>query len=162
MTEKMDRDGQGKDERESAPATILEINRQVVEAFNSGGLEHAARYFDEDVEVVDPDMPEGTRLRGRGVLLATFGEMVEAFDTMEVREIDMFAVGERVVSLIRTVGRGEGSRGEMELEMHDAHVTTFRDGKVVYWRIYHDPREAFEEVGLDPDDPGEPYRFEAG
>lgn len=162
MTERTERDGRRESEPDGAPATILEINREVVEAFNSGGLEHAARYFDEDMEVVDPDMPEGTRLRGRSVVLRTFGMMVEAFDTMEVREIDMFAAGERVVSLIRTVGRGEGRRGEMELEMHDAHVTTFRDGKVVYWRIYHDPRDAFAEVGLDPDDPGEPYRFEAG
>jgi ketosteroid isomerase-like protein len=143
------------------PDEILSINREVVEAFNSGGMERTAPYFDEDVEVYDPDMPEGTRLRGRDVLMQAFGEMVGAFDTMQVREIDMYQVGDRVVSLIRTVGKGEGRRGEMELEMHDTHVTTFRGGKVVYWRIYHDRREAFEEVGLDPDDPGEPYRFEA-
>lgn len=157
----MERDRGSSRDGEGVPEP-LEINRKVVEAFNSGGLERAARYFDEDVEVYDPDMPEGTRLRGRGVLLRTFGEMVDAFDTMEVREIEMYAVGERVVSLIRTVGKGEGTRGEIELELHDAHVTTFRDGKVMYWRIYHDPREALSDVGLDPDDPGEPYRFEPG
>jgi ketosteroid isomerase-like protein len=140
---------------------ILATNRKVVEAFNRGGLEEAREYFHPDVELYDPDLPPGLELRGRDALLKSIGEMVDAFDTMRVRSIEMYPVGDRIVSLVRTEARGEGTRGEMQVEMHDAHVTTFRDGKVVYWRIYHDPREAFADVGLDPDAPGEPYRIDS-
>lgn len=139
---------------------LLAINRMVVEAFNRGGLEEVREFFDPDVELYDPDLPPELELRGRDALLGTLGELVGAFDAMRIRSTEMYRAGDRVLSLIRTAARGEGTRGEMELEFHDAHVTTFRDGRVVYWRIYHDQREAFEEVGLDPADPGEPYRVD--
>ena len=90
-------------------------------------------------------------------MLGTIGELVRAFDSMTVKRLDMYPVGDRIVSLIDTVGRGEGRRGHVDIEFHDAHVTTFRDGLVSYWRVYGNAREAFSDVGLDPDDPGEPY-----
>jgi hypothetical protein len=48
----------------------------------------------------------------------------------------------------------------MEVEIRDAHVMTFKDGKVTYWRLYVDQNEALTDAGLEPrsaqppDDPG--------
>ncbi|HEX2360280.1 MAG TPA: nuclear transport factor 2 family protein [Solirubrobacterales bacterium] len=140
---------------ETTIARNVETNRRLVEAFNRGGLEEALEYFAEDVEVYDPDLPG--ELRGRDAMVGTIGEVVRAFKSITVKRLDMYPVGDRIVSLIHTVSRGEGRRGEVEIDFHDAHVATFRDGLVSYWRIYGDYREAFSDVGLDPDHPGEPY-----
>lgn len=139
----------------SATQRNVAVNRRVVEAFNSGGIEGAAECFHEEIEVYDPDLP--SELRGREAVLGMFGEMLRGFDTVVINRIDMYPIGDRVVSLIHTVGRGEGRLGEVDVEWRDAHVTTFRDGLVTYWRLYPDVREAFADVGLDPDDPGSPY-----
>jgi ketosteroid isomerase-like protein len=130
--------------------THLEIFRRLLVAFNERGLEGAVEFFDEDVEVYDPDMPEGTKIRGHDAVLRTFGEMVDAFDEMKVEDFELIPAGDRVVALIHTAGHGQGRFGPMELEQRDAHVMTFRDGKITYWRLYMDQAEALADAGLDP------------
>jgi ketosteroid isomerase-like protein len=130
--------------------TNLEICRRMLAAFNEKGLEAAVEFFDEDVEVYDPDMPEGSKIRGSEAVLRTFGEMVDAFEEMKVEEFEVIPAGDRVVALIHTAGHGQGRLGQMELEQRDAHVLTFRDGKITYWRLYMDQTEALADAGLDP------------
>jgi ketosteroid isomerase-like protein len=127
----------------------VEIFRRVIEAFNAEGLDGAMRYFDEGIEVYDPDLPGDGTLRGHEAVRRTIGQMVDAFDQMTVRDFEFVPVGDRVVGLIHTAGRGEGRRGEMEVQIRDAHTMTFRNGKVVYWRLYLDAAEALSDVGLD-------------
>lgn len=129
--------------------TNVDIYRRVIEAFNEEGLEGALRYFDEDIEVYDPDLPGGTPIRGHDDVRRVFGELIGAFEEMTVRDFEFIPVGDRVVGLIDTAGRGEGRRGEMEVQIRDAHMMTFRDGKITYWRLYLDPNEALADVGLD-------------
>lgn len=133
----------------------VELNREIIAAFNTGGMEDTASFFDPDVVVREPDLPGG-ELRGRETVIATFSEMTKAFDSMKVLKIDMYPAGDRIVSVIHTAGSGEGTRGEMEVEFRTAHVTTFAGGKVVEWKLFDDVPAAFEAVGLDPDAPGEP------
>lgn len=134
----------------------VELNREIIDAFNTGGMADTASFFAPDVVVHDPGFPGG-ELRGRETVIATFSEMTTAFDSMQVRRIDMYPAGTRIVSLIHTAASGEGTRGEMEVEFRTAHVTTFADGKVVDWQVFDDARAAFEAAGLDPDAPGEPF-----
>jgi ketosteroid isomerase-like protein len=133
----------------------IEVNRRIVAAFNRGGLEGIGDYFAEDVVFEDPDLP--SRIEGRKALFKTLGAILEGFDAWYVKKIDMYPKGDMIVSVVHSVGHGEGTRGEMEIEVHDAHVSTFADGKVVRWRVVHDVREAFRQAGLDPDAPGEPH-----
>lgn len=134
----------------------VELNREIIAAFNTGGMNGAAAYFDPEVVLHDPDLPGGG-LRGRDALLATFSEMTTAFDSMQVRRVDMYPAGDRIVSLVHSVGSGEGTRGEMQVEFRTAHVTTFTGGKVVDWKFFDNERAAFEAAGLDPEAPGEPF-----
>src|SRR5262245_59563306 len=116
------------------PETNVDIFKQMIEAFNSDGLDAVLEYFDEDVEVYDPDLPGGESIRGHAGVRSVIGEMVDAFEVMKVRHFDAIPTGDRVVALVHTGGFGEGSRGQMDVELRDAHVMTFRHGKVVYWR----------------------------
>ena len=130
--------------------TNLEIYRRMLAAFNERGLEGAVEFFDEDVEVYDPDLPEGTKIRGHEAVLRTFGEMVDAFEEMKVEDFEVIPAGDRVVALIHTAGHGQGRYGDVNFEQRDAHVMTFRDGKITYWRLYMDQAEALADAGLDP------------
>jgi ketosteroid isomerase-like protein len=51
-----------------------------------------------------------------------------------------------VLAILNTFGHGESA--DIEVEMRDAHTVTFRDGKIVYWRLYLDPDEALADAGL--------------
>jgi ketosteroid isomerase-like protein len=130
--------------------TNLEIYKRLLAAFNEKGLDGAVEFFDEDVEVYDPEMPEGTKIRGHDAVLRIFGEILDSFDVMQIEHFELFPAGDRVLALIHTAGVGEGRYGRMDVETRDAHAMTFRDGKITYWRLYVDQKEALADIGLDP------------
>ena len=126
----------------------VEIWKRVIAAFNEEGLDAVLEYFAEDAEVFDPDLPSGP-LRGREEIRETIGQMLSGFESMQVQNFEFIPVGDRVVGLFHTVGEGTGTRGEMQIELRDAHVMTFKDGKITYWRLYVDQNEALADVGLE-------------
>ena len=128
--------------------TNIQIFERLLEDFNEKGIEGALPYFDEDVEVYDPDLPADS-YRGRPALLFLLGQMLSGAEQTQVLGYDLLPAGDRVVALLRTYSRGEG--GAPELEVRDAHTMTFRDGKITYWRLYLDRVEALTDAGLDPE-----------
>jgi ketosteroid isomerase-like protein len=126
----------------------VEIFERLLEAFNRSGVEGALPYFAKDAEVYDPDLPKG-RYRGRESLRWVLEQFLNGAERTEVRGWEFMPAGDRVVGLLRTYSRGEG--GNPEVEVRDAHTMTFRDGKIVYWRLYLDRGEALSDAGLDPE-----------
>ena len=127
----------------------LEICRRVLEAFNDEGIEGVLPYYDNDCEVYDPDLPSDRTYRGKEALRSLLNLMLMGSEQTEIRDYELLPAGDRVVALIRTYFRGSG--GGPEIEVRDAHTMTFRDGKIVYWRLYIDRTEALTDAGLDPD-----------
>jgi len=128
--------------------TNVEITERLLEDFNRDGVEGALPYFADDVEVYDPDLPEST-YRGRAALLRLLELMLSGAEETQVRGYELLPTGDRVVALVHTYSRGEG--GDLEVEVRDAHTMTFRDGKIVHWRLYLDRVEALTDAGLDPE-----------
>ena len=129
--------------------TNVQIFERVLEAFNGGGIEGVLPYFDDDIEVYDPDLPPDRTYRGKQALRGLLELMLRGAEQTEVRGFELLPAGDRVVALLRTYSRGEG--GNPEVEVRDAHTMTFRDGKIVYWRLYIDRTEALSDAGLDPE-----------
>jgi len=129
--------------------TNVEIYEEVLEAFNEGGIDGVLPFFSEDVEVYDPDLPGDGSFRGRSALRALLELFLSGAEQTQVRGYELLPAGDRVVALTRVYSRGEG--GNPEVEVRDAHTMTFRDGKIVYWRLYLDRREALADAGLDPE-----------
>jgi hypothetical protein len=125
----------------------------MVKAFNERGVDAALGYFAPEVEIYDPDLPDAP-LRGREGARRLITQIAGAFEQFKVKDAEFFPVGDRVVGLFHHVASGEGTLGEMQIEMRDAHTMTFRDGQIVYWRLYLDRDEALADAGLGPD--GEP------
>jgi ketosteroid isomerase-like protein len=131
-----------------AADTNVEIFEQVIEAFNRDGADGVLPFYTEDAEVYDPDLPPGT-YRGREAVSRVIAMLSSGFEDVEIRDFRLLPAGDRVVALIHTHRRGE--RDDLEVETRDAHMITFRDGKITYWRVYLDQVEALADAGLDPE-----------
>jgi ketosteroid isomerase-like protein len=124
----------------------VEIYRKLLEAFNREGVDGILQYFSEDVEVYDPDLPGGGLFRGHQGVRDFISQLTEGFDLLEIRDYELVPAGDRVVGLLHTYARGR--QGGVEVEIRDAHVHTFRDGKIVHWRLYLDRKEALADAGV--------------
>jgi ketosteroid isomerase-like protein len=125
----------------------IEVYREALEAFNRDGAEALFAFLDPEIELYDPDLPDGGVFRGHEGVRRFLDEILEGFEVIEIRDYELLPAGDRVVGLIHTYGRG--TRGGIEVEIRDAHTWTFRDGKVIYWRLYLDRKEALADAGLD-------------
>jgi len=132
-----------------APNTNVEITRNLFNAFNEEGIDGVLPFYDDDCEAYDPDLPGDRSYHGKDGLRTLLDLMLTGSERTEIRDFELLASGDRVVALIRTYFRGEG--GGPEVEVRDAHTLTFRDGKIVYWRLYVDRTEALTDAGLDPE-----------
>jgi ketosteroid isomerase-like protein len=131
-----------------ATESNVETYQRLIEAFNRDGLEGALPFFTDDAEVYDPDLPEGS-YRGREAIRRVIEQLMSGFENVEVRGYKLLPAGDRVVALLHT--RSRAPSGALTVEQRDAHTITFRDGKVVYWRLYLDQGEALSDAGLDPE-----------
>jgi ketosteroid isomerase-like protein len=128
--------------------TNLEIYQRILETFNREGVDGVMPFFTDDVEVYDPDLPEAS-YRGPEAVRRAVGLMTSGFEDVEIKDFRLLSAGDRVVALLHT--RGKGASVDLEVETHDAHTVTFRDGKIAYWRVYLDQTEALADAGLDPE-----------
>ncbi|MFL5907980.1 MAG: nuclear transport factor 2 family protein [Solirubrobacterales bacterium] len=128
--------------------TNLEIYERLLKDFNRDGLNGVMPYFSDDIEVFDPDLPERT-YRGREAVVRLIQQLLDGAERTTVRDYELLPAGDRVVALTHVYARGEG--GAPEVEFRSAHTLTFRDGKVVHWRLYLDRAEALADAGLDPE-----------
>jgi ketosteroid isomerase-like protein len=126
----------------------VDIYREILETFNREGMEGVVPFFTDDVEVYDPDLPEGP-YRGPEAAKHVAELLMSGFEAVEIKDFRLLPAGDRVVALLHT--RAKGERVDLEIEQRDAHTVTFRDGKIAYWRLYLDQAEALSDAGLDPD-----------
>ena len=126
----------------------IETFERMIAAFNEGGIDAVLDFYAEDAEFYDPDMPGDGTARGRDGVRGMLEQLLRGNEQTRVRGFELIPVGDRVVALIRTYARGPDGA---EVEVNDGHALTFRDGKVVYWRMYTDRSEALADVGLAPD-----------
>jgi hypothetical protein len=110
------------------------------EAFGRGDMPALAELMADDIEWVDPGDPNDSPLagtyRGKDEVIGWFGKLAEDVDFSTFEPRDFIAEGDKVVSLVhveatvRSTGR--------PLVNDEAHVSTFRDGKLVRFQIYLD------------------------
>jgi ketosteroid isomerase-like protein len=127
--------------------TNLETYQRILETFNREGIDGVMPFFRDDVEVYDPDLPEGP-YRGPEAARRVAELLMSGFEDVEIKDFRLLPAGDRVVALLHT--RAKGKRVDLEVEARDAHTITFRDGKIAYWRLYLDQVEALTDAGLDP------------
>jgi ketosteroid isomerase-like protein len=129
--------------------TNVDTYRRIIEAWNQQGIDGVLPFYDDDIELYDPDLPNGGTYRGREAVRDALEKLSSGFD-LEIRDWELIPAGDRVVGLLHTKGIDPRKDG-INVEIREAHTLTFRDGKAVYWRAYLDQGEALNDAGLGPE-----------
>src|SRR5436190_1912369 len=128
-------------------AENVQIVRSVFDATNQGDWETVLAAYSPDTEWDDRDLrPEGAVHRGidamRAEMRAWFGTWSDYWQEVE----QVLDAGEDVVVVVRESGVGKGSGAVMDQRV--GVVITVRRGLIVRTRLYREPTEALEAVGL--------------
>ena len=126
----------------------LERVRAGQEAFSRTG-EFDPNFFAPDFELHQASSIVDTAgvFRGRSALRDALDELEGAFEELSFdAERYVEAPGGEVVVIVRVRGRGRGSG--IQIDNRIAHVWTFRDGMATRLKVYEEPEEALEAVGI--------------
>jgi uncharacterized protein len=124
----------------------VEIVRRLYKAFGRGELDAMLDLSDPDIRIYDPDLPGGGEFNGKEQAMVFLRGWRESWDDYSVEVEDLREAGDKVVALTRHRGRGKGSA--VPVELADAHVWTFRNGRATHLRTFLDRAEALEAAGL--------------
>ena len=127
----------------------VELLRAAFENFLAGKSEFGAELLDPDVEWDASETPVfdiSEVYRGKEGVQHFWREWLAAWETVQF-EYELVDSGDHVVALIDQRMQGRSTGIEMPLGKY-AQVYTFRDGLIVYWKLYMSQSEALEAVGL--------------
>jgi ketosteroid isomerase-like protein len=128
----------------------VEIVRRVIDVMDAEGFEAALPVFVDaahsDVEWrEDPAWPGSSSYRGVEQVRQVILDRMDTLD-FDQQTDDLIGVDDKVVALVRWVGRGKtsGAQGEMSMAM----VWTIRDQAITRIEFFLDRAQALEAVGL--------------
>ena len=107
------------------------------EAFGRGDMKALAEVMADDIEWVDPgdpdDDPNAGTFKGKEAVLGWFGGLASTLDYTTFEPREFIAQNDKVVSLVyaEATARDTGR----SFVKHEAHVWTFRDGKVARFQV---------------------------
>jgi ketosteroid isomerase-like protein len=115
--------------------------------WREGRVEEALRELGSDFEWIVPNHPDGEVWRGPEEVLGFFRDWMVQFPGLQVDwELTELDPG-RVLAVFRQHGRGESSG--VPVEMHNAQIWTWRDGRFTRMVMYFDVEEARREAGIE-------------
>jgi ketosteroid isomerase-like protein len=125
-----------------------EVVRRTLEAFNTGGVEAALRYFDPEVEWLGPpEWLEKHLYKGHDGIREIAALWGENFDEYRLDLEDAIDAGNNhVVALVHQRGRTKG--GGVAIEGRIGYDWEVRDGKGVRVQVHFSWEEALEAAGV--------------
>ena len=120
--------------------------RRQHEHFSETGQVLAEIYDSEAEWMAAREDPDAETHRGLEAIRGYFAQWAEMFEDIDFRAEELIDAGDKVFALTRFSGKGATSGASVEMEQ--AQVWTFREGKVVRVEEYFDRREALEAAGL--------------
>ena len=116
------------------------LTQSVYEAFGRGDMAALAEMMADDIEWVNPgdpaDDPNAGTFKGKEAVLSWFGGLASTVDFTTFEPREFIAQNDKVVSLVyaEATARDTGRA----FVNHEAHVWTFRDGRIARLQIYLD------------------------
>jgi uncharacterized protein len=127
----------------------IDLVRQLYERWATGDF-MTPEFFDQNAEMVrvggDATGLPGT-WRGLENIWKASTEWMQAWENLRLKPIQWFDLGDRVLVVARSTGRGRSSG--LPLDQENAQLFTLRDGKIVRWELYHEVGDALRAAGLD-------------
>lgn len=114
-------------------SNYVEISKQNYEAFMRGDVAAVLETYDDEIEFVvngaAGSAPFVGTFKGKAEVIRLFGILGETFEYHSMNLIDIIAQDNKVAVIVETSGiiRATGQ----QLISREAHIATFRNGKVV-------------------------------
>jgi uncharacterized protein len=124
----------------------VEAVRRQHEHFNRTGEVLLTIYASDAEWMAAREDPDAAIHRGLEAIRGYFAQWVEMFEGIDFRAEELIDAGDKVFAWMRFSGKGTASGAPVEMEQ--AQVWTFREGKVVRVEEYFDRPEALEAAGL--------------
>jgi ketosteroid isomerase-like protein len=125
----------------------VELVRRFAEAYGAEDWATTSRLLDDQHElVVDESHPHSGIYKGRAETAKYFRSWLGAWTDRRWNVEQLLPVGDDVVVIGREQLRGKASG--VKTERRSAVVHTVLEGRIVRSRLYNDPSEALEAVGL--------------
>jgi ketosteroid isomerase-like protein len=129
------------------PQENVKAVARLVEAWNEVDVEAMLALFDPECEVIfPPEVPEPGPFHGHSELREWAEGFLEAWESHHAEVVELIEADDSLVAMLHQIGRGSGSR--IEMDETDAHVFTFRGGRITRWRNFNERHEALEAAGL--------------
>jgi ketosteroid isomerase-like protein len=120
--------------------------RRQHEHFGQTG-EILSEIYDSDAEwIAAREDPDAETHRGLEAIRAYFAQWTGTFESIDFRSKELLDGGIKVFAWIRVSGKGTSSG--VPVEMEQAQIWTFREGKVLRVEEYFDRDEALKAAGL--------------
>jgi uncharacterized protein len=127
------------------------LAQSVYEAFGRGDMAALAEVMADDIEWVNPgdpdDNPNAGMFKGKEAVLGWFGGLASTRDYTTFEPREFIAQNDKVVSLVYAEATVPDT-GRAFVN-HEAHVWTFRDGKLARFEIYLDTAAAAAAHGVE-------------
>jgi len=125
----------------------LDVVRASYEAFNRRDFDALFKIYDPQIvwEQDEGFVEPGTH-HGHASVRHVFDSVFEGFKDFRIDVEQLFDLDDRVLALVRIVG--SGNRSGLELDNHGGQLWWFRDGRAIKLKLFLDPAEALEAVGL--------------
>jgi ketosteroid isomerase-like protein len=126
----------------------VEIVRRLYEAWEHGGFGVVRELMDPSIEWVNPPyaVEPGTR-QGYDGFAAAVESVHHIYPAICYYPLEFRDAGDRVAVRVRVVARGAGS--DVELDTERGYVLDVRNGRIIRYAWFNDPREALKALGLE-------------
>ena len=122
----------------------VELVRAVYARWASGDFS-STDWAHPEIEYVNPPgaIEPGTR-RGLAAFSRAVESTLEGWESWQMEPERLEAFGDQVAAVVRYRARGRGSG--VEVQGRESALWTIRDGKVVQYKWFHKPADAFERA----------------
>jgi ketosteroid isomerase-like protein len=125
----------------------VELVRQQHEHFTRAGEFLAENAVPEVEWMAAREDPDAATHRGKEAIQRYFDQWTETIEGMGVEALEIHDAGETVFAWVRFTGKGVASGADVEMEQ--AQVWRFRDGRVTRVEEYFDRDEGLAAAGID-------------
>ena len=124
----------------------VDLTHRAFQAFNERDLDAVLALLDDGVEAFPILAAMEGGYQGHDGIRRWWAALLGTFPDFSAEVLDLRDGADLTVATLRLRGHGAGS--DTPVDATAWHVSRFRDGKCVGWRVYTSEREALEAVGL--------------
>jgi ketosteroid isomerase-like protein len=124
----------------------VDLTRRAFQAFDDRDLDALLAMLDDDVEAFPILAGMDGGYRGHDGIRRWWAELFGTFPDFKAEVVEVRDFGDLTIAVLRV--RGHGAESDTPVDAAAWHVSQFRHGKCIGWRVYTSEREALEAAGL--------------